>query len=107
MDRMDENEALSLARKTIRDNGIIAGVPKRIEYHREGGKSLENVHRIPDYTSILNTPYYEIHFSGAAEVALNSLYMEESFLIVVVFENNRVLVVPGPWMGLTYGVISI
>ncbi len=89
---MDKNEALSLARQALRSNGIVVGTDWQVDYHPEGGKSLDNVHRIPNYQSILNVPYYEIRFKYVPRepVSLGAF----GSLIVIVFENQRVLVVP-------------
>jgi hypothetical protein len=80
---MNEQNALNLARQLMLKRGFSAGTPSSKNYHPEGGKSLENVQRISNYQSLLDIPYWELVFNdvGGGQI------------IVIVFENERVLLV--------------
>lgn len=95
---MDQQEALNLARKLLMSQNLNAGTPAKVVYHPEGGKSLENVERIRDYTSILSVPYWEIFFNANSLTFANTVghgemkthqIEEDGYMVAIVFNNQR------------------
>ncbi len=91
---MDQQEAVNIARQVVMNSGMNAGMPCRVTYHPEGGKSLDNIMRIRNYESLLSIPYYEVAFdvneTHECLIGLTHHTIGDSTeVVVIVFESMR------------------
>ena len=98
---MDQKEVINIARQALINSKFLGGTPRKITPHPEGGKSLDNIKRIRDYESLLDTPYWEVTFNTADEIEPGTTYdrdrgevtvhrvKDSAEVVVIVFENGR------------------